>query len=271
MRVLVTNDDGIDAVGIRVLADGLVSRGFDVVVAAPGTDSSGASAALTAREEAGRVVIARHTLPGLPAVPAFAIAGSPAYIALLGLRGAFGPPPSLVFSGINRGANAGRAVLHSGTVGAALTASAAGCRAMAVSLDIISASTVTTASGGAAAVLSAEEEAGRQWSTAAGVAVDLVDALLSAPPGVVLNVNAPDVPPGRLKGVRRAGLATFGQVQMTVVESGEGYVRTAMREERRELAPGTDLAVLAEGYASVTPLRALGELSDVDLPGIPDA
>jgi 5'-nucleotidase len=265
MRVLVTNDDGIDAVGIRVLVAALAARDFDIVVAAPRVDSSGTSAALRATEDDGRVLIERRDLDGLVG---YAIAGSPAYITLLALRGAFGPPPDLVFSGINRGANAGRAVLHSGTVGAALTASAAGCRAMAVSLDILSASNATTASGGGVVTLSPEDEAARNWASAAATAVDLVDALLAAPAGVLLNVNAPDLPADRLRGVRRATLAAFGQVVMTVVESGEGYVRTALRQSDQELVPGTDLALLGEGYAAVTPLRALGEATDVLLPGL---
>ncbi|SNT58969.1 5'-nucleotidase [Asanoa hainanensis] len=256
-RVLVTNDDGIDAVGIRVLAAALAARGLDTVVAAPRVDSSGTSAALTATEDDGRVLLERRDVDG---VPGYAIAGSPAYITLLGLRGAVGPPPDLVVSGINRGANAGRAVLHSGTVGAALTASAAGCRAMAVSLDILSASAATTASGGAVMRMTAADEARRNWHTAAATAVDLVDELLAAPAGVVLNVNVPDLPASRLRGVRRASLAAFGQVQMTVVESGEGFVRTALEESGEKLVPGTDLAALAEGYATVTALRALTEL-----------
>ena len=91
MRVLVTNDDGIDAVGIRVLAAALAARGLDPVVAAPRTDSSGTSAALRATEEDGRVPIARRDLDGLAG---YAIDGSPAYITLLALRGAFGPSPT---------------------------------------------------------------------------------------------------------------------------------------------------------------------------------
>ncbi|MEV0720841.1 5'/3'-nucleotidase SurE [Asanoa sp. NPDC050611] len=256
-RVLVTNDDGIDAVGIRVLTETLRGRGLDVVVAAPRIDSSGTSAALTATEDEGRVLIDQRDL-------GYAIAGSPAYITLLGLRGAFGPPPDLVVSGINRGANAGRAVLHSGTVGAALTASAAGCRAMAVSLDILSPEQATTASGGAVMRMSKADEAARNWSTAAATAVDLVDALVAAPAGVVLNVNVPDLPADKLQGVRRATLAAFGQVQMAVVETGEGFVRTALEESGEQLAPGTDLAALADGYATVTALRALTELTDVN-------
>jgi 5'-nucleotidase len=256
-RVLVTNDDGIDAVGIGVLAAALAARGFETVVAAPRIDSSGTSAALTATEDDGRVLVERRDLDG---VPGYAIAGSPAYITLLGLHGAFGPAPDLVVSGINRGANAGRAVLHSGTVGAALTASAAGCRAMAVSLDILSPENATTASGGAVMRMTEADEAARNWSTAAATAVDLVDTLLAAPAGVVLNVNAPALPAERLRGVRRATLAAFGQVQMAVVETGEGFVRTALEESGEQLVPGTDLAALAEGYATVTALRALTEL-----------
>ena len=159
-------------------------------------------------------------------------------------------------------------MLHSGTVGAALTASAAGCRAMAVSLDILSASNATTASGGGVVTMSPADEAARNWASAAATAVDLVDALLAAPAGVVLNVNAPDLPTDRLRGVRRATLAAFGQVVMTVVEAGEGYVRTALRQADQELVPGTDLALLGDGYAAVTPLRALGEATDVRLPGL---
>ena len=96
------------------------------------------------------MVVHEHPLPELPDVPAYGVGGSPGFIALIALHGAFGPPPIVVLSGINRGANAGRAVLHSGTVGAAFTAAANGCRAMAVSLDVLSAGEATAASGGAA-------------------------------------------------------------------------------------------------------------------------
>ena len=85
---------------------------------------------------------------------------------------------------------------------------------------------------------------------------------------MVLNVNAPDVPFAALRGVRRATLARFGQVQMTVAEAGEGFVRTSIEASTEEPEPGTDVAALAAGYASVTPICALAELSDVDIPGI---
>jgi 5'-nucleotidase len=62
-----------------------------------------------------------------------------------------------------------------------------------------------------------------------------------------------------VRGVRRASLSDFGQVQMTIAETGEGYIRTAIEETKVDLAPGTDLALLAERYATVTPLLPIGE------------
>jgi 5'-nucleotidase len=248
IRVLVTNDDGIDAPGVRRLARVAADSGCDVVVAAPDSEYSGTAAALTSVEQDGRVVARRRVLDGLPA---YAVAGSPAWITLIALNGAFGERPDVVLSGVNRGANAGRAVLHSGTVGAALTAAAGGVRAMAVSLDVPD---------------TADES--RHWSTAARVALDLLPLLTGAPDGTVLNVNSPDLPWARLAGVRRARLARFGQVRMTLVEAGEGFVQTSLEAAGEDPEPGTDLAWLADGYASVTAIRAVGEAPDVDLSGL---
>ncbi|MEU5552700.1 MULTISPECIES: 5'/3'-nucleotidase SurE [unclassified Micromonospora] len=269
LRVLITNDDGIAAPGIQALARAAVDRGLDVVVAAPLEEASGTSAAMSALEQDGQVVVREHPLPELAGVPAFGVGGSPGFIALIAVHGAFGPPPSVLLSGINRGANAGRAVLHSGTVGAAFTAAANGCRALAVSLDVLSVGEATAVSGGAAVAAAARvRDAERNWATAAHVALDLLPRLTAGPVESVLNVNSPDVPLERLRGVRRAGLATFGQVQMTVAESGHGFVRTALEEPGQSVQPGTDLAWLADGYATVTAVRAVTEVSDVNLSGL---
>ncbi|WP_406105304.1 5'/3'-nucleotidase SurE [Micromonospora globbae] len=271
LRVLVTNDDGIGAPGILALAREAVDRGLDVVVAAPLEEASGMSAAMTAVEQEGHVVVRDHPLVELPGVPAYGVGGSPGFIALIAMHGAFGPPPSAVLSGVNRGANAGRAVLHSGTVGAAFTAAANGCRAMAVSLDVLSAGEATAASGGAAVTAAARvRDTDRHWSTAARVALDLLPRLTAAPVESVLNVNAPDLPHERLRGVRRASLATFGQVQMTVAEAGHGFVRTSLEEPGQAAQAGTDVALLAQGYASVTAIRAVTEVTDVDLSDLSD-
>ena len=120
MRTLVVNDDGVHAPGIRHLAEVAREAGLDVVVAAPLRESSGSSAALTASQVDGRIVVERQSFEGLDGVPVYGVDAAPGFIALIASRGAFGPPPALVVSGINRGLNTGHAVLHSGTVGAAV-------------------------------------------------------------------------------------------------------------------------------------------------------
>lgn len=266
MRVLVTNDDGIAAPGIRWLARAAAECGHEVVVAAPNEEASGMSAALRAVEKDGRIIITEHPLDGLDGVESYGVASSPGFIALLATRGAFGPPPDLLLSGINRGANAGVVVLHSGTVGAAFTAAAHGCRAMAVSLDVLTADNASAATGGAAQLHPGANEEARHWATAAQYAADLLKTLVDAPAGTVLNLNVPDTSPERVRGIRQARLSRFGQVQITVAEAGQGFVRTALEESADDLEPGTDLALLAEGYATVSAVRAVTEVSDVELP-----
>lgn len=263
MRILLTNDDGIDAPGLRWLARAVVRAGHDIVVAAPLNEASGSSAAMTAVEQDGKIVVQSRELAGARNVPAYAVAASPAFIVLLALREAFGAPPDVVMSGINRGANAGAAVLHSGTVGATLTASHAGLHGLAVSLDVL---TPTASSGGPAlADLDHVDDEKRHWSSAADLAVRLLPTLTHTPPGTVLNLNVPDLHLDGIRGLRRARLARFGQVQISIAEAGEGFVRTAVQAADEPLEPGTDLAALAESFAVVTPIRAPGEARDVRL------
>ncbi|GAA2464417.1 5'/3'-nucleotidase SurE [Winogradskya humida] len=265
-RILITNDDGIDAPGIRWLARAVARQGFDIVVAAPLTEASGTSAAMTAVEQHGKIVVQTRELPGVKNVPAYGVAASPAFIVLLALRGAFGEPPELVLSGINRGANAGAAVIHSGTVGATLTASHAGLHGLAVSLDVLNPANGSVGSGGQAiADLEKADDEKRHWTSAAELAVKLLPTLTHTPPGTILNLNVPDLHVDGIRGLRRARLARFGQVQMSIAEAGEGYVRTAVQAADEPLEDGTDLAALAEGFAVVTPIRAPGEATDVKI------
>jgi 5'-nucleotidase len=265
-RILITNDDGIDAPGLRWLARTVQRAGYDVVVAAPLTEASGSSASVTAVEEDGKIVVEPRELSGARNVPAYGVAASPAFIVLLALREAFGEAPTIVLSGINRGANAGAALVHSGTVGATLTASHAGLRGLAVSLDVLTPSAASAASGGAAiAELDKTDDEQRHWMSAAGLAVKLLPTLLHTPAGTVLNLNVPDLHVDGIRGLRRASLARFGQVQVSIAEREEGFVRTAIQAADEGLEPGTDITALAEGYASVTPIRAPGEAKDVRL------
>src|SRR3954449_721262 len=129
MRILVTNDDGVDCVGIHVLARRLGALG-DVVVAAPDREYSGAGAALGTLHLI-RPEVRRVTIDGVP--EAWSVTGPPALCVMFARLGVFGAPFDLVVSGINPGANSGRAIYHSGTVGAALTARNGGVSGVAIS------------------------------------------------------------------------------------------------------------------------------------------
>jgi 5'-nucleotidase len=240
-RTLVVNDDGVNAPGIRHLAEVVCGAGLDVVVAAPLRESSGTSASLTASQVDGRIVVERQSFEGLDGVPVYGVDAAPGFIALIASRGAFGPPPALVVSGINRGLNTGHAVLHSGTVGAAMTGRVNECQALAVSLDV------------------GEE---MHWETAQAVARRALDWVLELGAPLVLNVNVPNVPIETLRGVRQGELAKFGAVQTTIAEIGEGFVRLGVADEAAHVEPGSDASLVAAGYASVTALRPLCDLHD---------
>ncbi|BFV60208.1 5'/3'-nucleotidase SurE [Kitasatospora sp. CMC57] len=233
-RILVTNDDGIDSEGLRQLA--LVARRLSpqVTVAAPAEEASGSSAALTAVEEHGRIVVTERRLAGLSDVSAQGVEALPGFIAMVGCQGAFGSRPDLVLSGINNGANTGHAITHSGTVGAAVTAGVNGCRALAVSLD----------TGGPP-----------RWGTAARLAALVLPLLLETGPGTVFNLNVPNLWPDGVRGVRRAGLAAFGAVQTTLTQRGRGYIQLAVSETVADPDLRTDAGLLAHDYAALTVLR----------------
>jgi 5'-nucleotidase len=182
MRILVTNDDGIDSLGLHVLARAIRAYG-DVVVVAPDTEYSGAGAALGAIQKI-RPEVRSVELPGLD--EAWSVSGPPALCVTFARLGAFGPPFDLVVAGINPGANVGRSVYHSGTVGAALTARNGGTTALAVSQE---------AAGGGIEGQGADEGLGAQrWDDAATVAAAVVAALAAElpPTALALNLNVPN-------------------------------------------------------------------------------
>ena len=251
MRVLITNDDGITAPGLLTLVRAAVGAGLDVIVAAPDEQSSGASASITSMQDDGRTPVRQIQLDGLPDVPAFAVEAQPARIVLAGLRGWLDPAPELVLSGINHGANVGRAILHSGTVGAALTAGVNGVRGLAVSLDI---------------ALHPDPDQDRNWAAAAGLVPDVLEILLDAPAGTVLSLNVPDLPAERHRELRRATLAPFGAVQARVDEVDEAHWHMQEVESEEDARDGTDQALLAAGHPTLTALSSVQEDLELDLP-----
>lgn len=247
MRILITNDDGVDSAGISVLAGVARELDLEVVVAAPAWDSSGASASLTGVSDEGRLVLERRSWPDLGDISVFGVHAAPAMIVRAGVRGAFGPTPDLVLSGINHGPNTGHAVLHSGTVGAALTAATHGCRSVAFSLG---------------------PSPAPNFEAAAAVARRLIPPALEAPPPMTLNVNIPSGTPDDLRGVRPGVLAGFGAVQTTVTEIEKGYVELTFAEIDPSGEPDSDAVLLARGFATVTALSPVCEATDVDLRAI---
>ena len=198
MRILVTNDDGIDSVGLHVLARALLPYG-EVTIVAPDSEYSGAGAALGALHLI-RPEVHTTTVPGIDR--SFAVTGTPALCVLFARLGVFGPLPDLVVAGINPGANVGRAVYHSGTIGATLTARSGGISGVAVSQDV--ADLGVEGQGWDDVLL------GQHWDTAAHVAATAVGGILADLPkeAVVLNLNVPNLPLAELKGWRQAEVGT---------------------------------------------------------------
>jgi 5'/3'-nucleotidase len=301
MRVLVTNDDGVASPGLHALARALVDENHDVVVVAPDREMSGSAAAIGQVHVEVGIDAERIDLPRLDGVPAYAVAGPPGLCVLTARLGGFGDPPDVVVSGINPGCNTGRAVLHSGTVGAALTAANFGCRGLAVSIDV-STLHLHERAGGKVTVGDGDEaraevvESGEmgddpgarrrlrdvsgvaldrpaQWDTAATVAASAVAWLASeAPPCTVLNLNVPNLPRDRLAGARSATLAPFGTVRSSVVEAAPdgGRLQIEFRPTDTELPPDSDTATVAQGFVSVTALSGIGVDDRVDVAAVLD-
>lgn len=249
MRVLVTNDDGIDSPGLAVLANVAHEAGHEVLIAAPSHEYSGASASLIGHEVDGRLELTEGRPPGLAdGISAMGVRAAPALIVFSACYEAFGERPDVVLSGINLGANTGHATLHSGTVGAALSAATLGVPALAASMA--SSDPV-------------------HWATAhevCRVALEWVSEHCHI--SRVLNVNVPDVPPEELRGLRAARLAEFGAVQAAVKERERGWVHMTYEEIDVDHEPGTDAYLLTRGWATASLLRT--PIHDVRKPRPPE-
>jgi 5'-nucleotidase len=248
-RVLITNDDGVDSDGIAALAAVAHELDLDVLVAAPASNVSGVSASLAGVTSDGKLLVEERPFVALPGVKVLAVEAAPAMIVRAGMNGAFGPPPELVLSGINDGPNTGHSVLHSGTVGAALTAITSHCSAVAFSIGIADKADFRAAVDVARGVIPWALEMGTQSV-------------------VTLNVNVPSGPTEVVRGIRVAPLASFGAVETNIVESGKGYVSLRFEDYDATKEPGSDAALLAEGWATVTALSSVSEASNVDLSGL---
>lgn len=232
-RILVTNDDGIHAPGLRVLERIAGSLSDDIWVVASETEQSASSHSLTltmplrVRRAAGR---------------RFAVSGTPTDCVLIGVNEILSDRrPDLVLSGVNAGGNLGEDVTYSGTVAAAIEATLLKIPAIA---------------------LSQVRRDGRpvRWRTAALHGADIVRRLvaLSWPAEVLLNVNFPDRPGGRIAGIEatRTGRRKIGEaLDRGVDPRGNPYVWVGAQRDEDPSIPGTDLFAVNAGRISVTALH----------------
>jgi len=250
MRILVTNDDGFDAPGLAVLARAFAEAGHEVVVIAPLTDASGSGAGIGPLRAMGGGIHVEAVAPaGLGGIKALAADALPALIVITACLGAFGPPPDLVASGINPGRNVGRAVLHSGTVGAALTSVHFGSKGLATSMQAVS----------VPSPYEPYDVAHTHFESAAALAVAFAAHLERAPARTVLNLNVPNLALGDIRGVRRAGLATSGLILAAQAIDGGSKVRFDVGAAQPGNGDESDETLTQLGWAVVTPLASVSE------------
>lgn len=232
-RILVTNDDGIHAPGIKVLERIAKALSEDVWVVAPESEQSAVAHALTTRRPLRTHKLGRRR---------FAVDGTPTDSVLVAVHKLIpGKRPDLVLSGINHGTNMAEDVHYSGTVAAALEATLLGCRAVALSQ-------------------ARQPDGSIDWAASAAHAPAVLRKLatMTWPPDVLINVNFPGVPPEAVTAVRacRQGRRVDGTGVVDAKDpSGRPYVWIG--DFPRDLPRGkrTDLTALSENAISVTPLH----------------
>ncbi len=234
--ILVSNDDGIDAPGIRALAAALVPLG-EVHVVAPFHEQSGVGHAITLRDPV-RAHSWQFMGPDGP-IPAHAVTGTPADCVKLAIDKLLPRTPDLVFSGINQGPNAGVNVIYSGTVSAATEAALLGINAVAMSYC---------------------SWVGGDFAPSAHHALAIGKRLLkrSLPQGVLLNVNVPDLPLDSLKGIaitRQASSRWEESFTERMDPFDKPYYWMAGEFVTLDTGENTDLGAIEAGYVSITPIQ----------------
>ena len=232
MRVLVSNDDGVDAPGIRILAEGLRQAGHHVTVVGPDRDRSGASNSLTLDQP----IRAKALGEGV-----WSVAGTPTDCVHLALTGLLESEPDIVVSGINNCANLGDDVIYSGTVAAAMEGRFLGLPAIAMSL--------ATAEG-----------TPRSFETAARAAVELTKRLLvdPLPADTILNVNVPDRPWDELCGFEVTRLGNRHRSEPCIAQRdprGRPIWWIGPAGAEQDAGPGTDFHAIRQGFISITPIH----------------
>ncbi len=232
MRVLVSNDDGVDAPGIRILAEGLRAAGHEVLVVAPDRDRSGASNSLTLDMPVRVTQRDANT---------WRVYGTPTDCVHVAITGMLEVEPDIVVSGINNTANLGDDVIYSGTVAAAMEGRFLGLPAVAVSL-------VTA------------DHVGKHYETAARAAVEIIARLRAEPlpADTILNVNVPDLAWDDIAGFEVTRLGNRHRAEPCIPQQDPRgrqwwWIGAAGREQ--DAGPGTDFNAVRRGHISITPIH----------------
>ena len=235
MKILLSNDDGYRAEGLTALGQAIRPLGA-VTIVAPDRNRSGASNSLTLDVP---IRAARYD------TDAYYVSGTPTDCVHLAVSGFFDFDHDIVLSGVNDGANLGDDTLYSGTVAAAVEGRFLGLPAIAVSLCV-------------------EPGSPRNFAAAAQVAAQLVRRMVQEPlqgadaGPVILNVNVPDLPEGRLRGIKVTRLGNRHRSKPIVRAKdprGRNVYWVGNAGAGQDAGPGTDFHAVAEGFASITPLQ----------------
>ncbi len=233
MKILLTNDDGIFSKGIETLYLALYVE-HDVTVVAPETEQSAVGHAITWLDPLRVNVVKRngHFF-------GHALKGTPADCVKIAVSELMDPPPDIVVSGINLGANVGVNVIYSGTVSAATEAAVLGIPSIAVSIDSF-------------------------MPLSFSAATEFVPKLVALvgkqglPPGVCLNVNIPDLPGDKIRGVRitrQGSLKCLEKYDRRIDPRNHVYYWLINESIQQDEDPDADSCALALGYISVTPIQ----------------
>ncbi|NNM60111.1 MAG: 5'/3'-nucleotidase SurE [Legionellales bacterium] len=229
MRILLSNDDGVYAPGLAILAETLREIA-DIDVVAPDRNRSGASNSLTLHNP----IRVKRLDNGF-----ISVEGTPTDCVHLALTGLLDTHPDMVVAGINAGANLGDDVLYSGTVAAATEGRFLGLPAIAISLT---------------------GREFRHYETAADIAKRLVQQihLVALPGQIILNVNVPDIPRHILQGVEVTRLGTRHCAEPTIQQTdprGQPIYWVGPPGAEQDAGPGSDFYAINSGKVSITPLK----------------
>jgi len=229
MHLLLSNDDGIFADGLKCLSTALAPLG-EITVVAPNRDRSASSNSLTLN----RPIRADVLKPSW-----YSVDGTPTDCVHLAITGLLKNEPDMVVSGINAGANLGDDVIYSGTVAAAMEGRFLGLPAVAISLTAFQP---------------------KNLATAAEVSSELIKKLMQTelPNDVIININIPDIPRHEIKGIQTTRLGNRHKAEPVVQSEdprGDAIYWVGAAGPEQDAGPGTDFHAVKNGYVSVSPMH----------------